>query len=883
MKLKDSTANSRVQVIAGKIWRNRKYHVLGAIVYTFLVLALGMHAYKSGFVTEAAMALVRENTRLVSKMIGGVLARPEHITIDIKYDNFQKLAYQRELALARGILTTSSADFVPGVIRYQDKAMKVNLRLKGDWIDHLRGDKWSFRIKVKGENTIWGMKEFSIQHPKTRNYLAEWVFHQALSREGLVGLRYNFINVTLNGKDLGVYALEEHFEKRLIEHNQMREGPIVKFNEDLLWDETAQQYSRFHAMGNGCGQFLSSHIDGFQSKKWLADSSRSALFAKAVYLLEAFRRGELKTSEVFDAQKLAKFFAIVDLVGAKHAALWHNARFYYNPITSLLEPIGFDADCGHPIETLIAMDGGAYMGNNASTLNNDYLAKIFTDEILCREYIKTLERISEPSYLDALFADASEEMGKNLNIIYSEFPSYDFSKEPLYQNQQYIKTVLNPVKGLHAFYNRALDGRLELQFGNTQWLPVEVLNVSYKDSLLFPTGKDSLIFFPTEKTILPAKYYTELMDYRQAGFTFPQGLAWSDTMITDLKVNYKILGASRTRAEAVFPWRGFDDRFVKEDFMRQHPNAEQFEFLTIDESNKRILIKPGAWNLSQNLIIPQGYQLICGEGTRLNLSRSALILSYSPLHFWGTEENPIVIHSADSTGQAFVVMKAQQKSILEYVTFDNLSNPSQKGWELTGAVYFYESPVDMAHCQFTNNRSEDGLNIVRSEFSIDQTLFSQTSSDAFDADFCKGKITNTSFINCGNDGIDVSGSLVELRNIFIDGAGDKGVSAGENSEVTGEQIKIKNAALAVAGKDMTKIKLHDISIVGGEIGFTVYQKKPEYGQASITATTVSIEQTSIPYLVEEQSILLVDGKTIAPSRKNVKDILYGVEYGKASR
>ena len=77
------------------------------------------------------------------------------------------------------------------------------------------------------------MKEFSIQHPKTRNYVYEWLFHEALKREDLLSLRYEFIDVTLNGKDLGTYALEESFEKRLIEHNGYREGPIVRFNEDL--------------------------------------------------------------------------------------------------------------------------------------------------------------------------------------------------------------------------------------------------------------------------------------------------------------------------------------------------------------------------------------------------------------------------------------------------------------------------------------------------------------------------------------------------------------------------------------------------------------------------------------------------------------------------
>ncbi|NJM95793.1 MAG: hypothetical protein HC792_06715 [Acaryochloridaceae cyanobacterium CSU_5_19] len=36
-------------------------------------------------------------------------------------------------------------------------------------------------------------------------------------REGLPALRYEFVNVIQNGKDMGIYALEEHFEKRLIE------------------------------------------------------------------------------------------------------------------------------------------------------------------------------------------------------------------------------------------------------------------------------------------------------------------------------------------------------------------------------------------------------------------------------------------------------------------------------------------------------------------------------------------------------------------------------------------------------------------------------------------------------------------------------------------
>jgi len=48
------------------------------------------------------------------------------------------------------------------------------------------------------------MKQFSIHHPNTRNYVYEWIFHQALKREGVLSLRYDFIEVTLNGKFLDI-------------------------------------------------------------------------------------------------------------------------------------------------------------------------------------------------------------------------------------------------------------------------------------------------------------------------------------------------------------------------------------------------------------------------------------------------------------------------------------------------------------------------------------------------------------------------------------------------------------------------------------------------------------------------------------------------------
>ena len=56
-----------------------------------------------------------------------------------------------------------------------------------------------------------------------------------------------------------------------------------------------------------------------------------------------------------------------------------------------------------------------------------------------------------------------------------------------------------------------------------------------------------------------------------------------------------------------------------------------------------------------------------------------------------------------------------------------------------------------------------------------------TQADAFDSDFCTGSIARCLFVNCGSDAIDVSGSVFEVADTRIEGTGDKGMSAGEDS------------------------------------------------------------------------------------------------------
>ncbi len=835
------------------------WRILFLIVNFLLICVLISIIFKTGFPNFRMKYFCRDQ---IKHLKARYKADPEQIRIDIKYKDFQKLAYKRKEAMHSGILCASSQDYVPATIRYKDKSVKVKIRLKGDWaMDNLEGEKWSFRVRLKGDNTFLGMQQFSLHHPRMRNYIYEWIFHQALKREKVLSLRYEFIKVILNGKNLGIYALEEHFDKQLMEHNQKREGIIIKFNEDILWEDRKEHFLYNRKSFTQLQSEFSSNIDAFKMNRILKNSYLYKQFFVAKNLLESFRMGKLPAHKVFDIEKLAKHFVIAEVMGGRHAMYWHNLRFYYNPIISLLEPIGFDSMSG----CKLGARGKDFRVELIEKSPDSFYGKIFDDLHFFEEYIKALGQISDTSYLDELFLDIDKNLKRNLNIIYSEFPYFHFSKGILYENQRDLRFILNPVKSILVYFHKSFKGYIELELGNIQSMPVEVLNVA---------DKDSVVLKPFKRVILRPKLRERLVEYKNVRFSFPENFIWSKEKIKDLVVNYKILGTDIIKQEKIFAWPHFDNNFVKNYFMRQKPNIHKFKFLDVNEKTKKIFIKPGIWNINQNLIISKGYMVIGKEGIQLNLSNSAKILSYSPIKLLGSEENPIVICSSNSTGQGIIVMNAGQESILKYVIFKNLSNPLQKGWELSGAVTFYNSPVNVQYCRFLNNNSEDVLNLIHSEFTIRKTFFSNILLDAIDVDFSNGEIIDCYFVDCGNDAIDVAGSVIRIQDVFIKGVGDKGLSVGENSWVTVKQVDIKNAKIAVASKDMSEVIVEQIKISNCEIGLAVYQKKSEFGPGFMEAVKLNMDKVSIPYLVENKSVMKIDGELIKVNKEDISEFLY---------
>ena len=131
--------------------------------------------------------------------------------------------------------------------------------------------------------------------------------------------------------------------------------------------------------------------------------------------------------------------------------------------------------------------------------------------------------------------------------------------------------------------------------------------------------------------------------------------------------------------------------------------------------------------------------------------------------------------------------------------------------------------------------------------------------------------------------MDFSGSKSEISGVTIDRVGDKGISAGEKSKVSGMGINILNTEIGITSKDLSDVELTGVQIKDTRLGIAVFQKKPEYGPAKIKITELDMENIDLNYLVGPNSSAVLNGKAVTRKESQVEDLLYGVEYGKSSK
>ena len=158
---------------------------------------------------------------------------------------------------------------------------------------------------------------------------------------------------------------------------------------------------------------------------------------------------------------------------------------------------------------------------------------------------------------------------------------------------------------------------------------------------------------------------------------------------------------------------------------------------------------------------------------------------------------------------------------------------------LTGCLNFYETSFEDTNILIRDGDCEDSLNIIKSNGYIDQIQVESAFADAIDIDFSNIKIRSVKVDKAGNDCFDVSGGKYFLNDMTLFNCADKGISVGEKSNLTADNVRVEVASIGVSSKDLSDTFILNANFLNTKNCYEAAQKKQEFGGARLEFTSLS--------------------------------------------
>lgn len=786
----------------------------------------------------------------------------ENIDLEISFKNMIILENLRnESILDRQLPPADKMPKVKTKIIYEGKKFDSDIRLKGDRIVHFNNkNKSSYKLELDKDQFLFGMKKFSLQKPRLRNYVHEWIFHELSKNEGLIKIKYNFINLSFNGDDMGLYVIEEGFGKELIERNKRRNGPIFGINEDVygLYDKPVFE---------------------IYNKKYWKKPENNLILNIASQKLHDFFQNKVELNDVFDLDKWAAYFAIIDLTATYHGALLKSVKLYYNPINGLFEPIPYDGHrlkpnyhkynlnydnrilidivqnpIGDEISGYTWLKKFFYKGENINqnfyNLYSEYLNKVsskkYIDDFLTKN-LKKIEKINSHIYADYFFYDNSRNYG--VGLYYFLLSDFEYHAENIrdklkLQERAQLLKIDNKNYLFKPFYK------------NYNKFIAKKLNCSNKNNFYnFDLSKNINNFNNTN--IILNNQNPDIVDD------------------VDFKCNYLILFDEFSNQEISLKVDHLNSKFYYENFNKK--NFENFKNFFVEVKNNTLNIKYNSTEIDMDVYIPKGYKVIIKPGQELILTNNAFIISNSPWLIDGKDQEVKIFGKADDPGGGILIGDTQELSKISNTKFSFLSGYNfKKNYEhiILGSINFHQTNVEVNNVTFENILSEDAINIFRSKFKIHDVKYKNIFSDAIDIDFSEGEIKNVNFADINNDAIDFSGSIVTVNNAYFENINDKLISAGEESIINIDQIKGKNSFAGVISKDGSKVYTQNIDFKDVKVPFAAYQKKNEYNYPFLEAKNFKISNFLTKPIKDSTAELIYDDEIVTMKLENIISLMY---------
>jgi len=737
-----------------------------------------------------------------------------HITYTDSVEAFFALVVPK--ALEQGIISKGLKKKQPATLGFKGRSFPAKIRLKGDWTDHIKPDKWSLRVNLQ-EGNVYDARKFSLQFPETRGGENERIFHEELRKRDILTTFYTYVHLYVNESYWGVFAFEEHFDEPLLERNARPSGPLLKFDEDGFW-ECKQQTAQYGE--DLCVEypiFDAARIRPFGKKKTFRDTVQVVRFNSARGILTDWRNGKIDKNKI-DLERFAEYYALCDAFGFYHGLQWHNQRFYYRAADGKIEPVAFD--CFSETNELIGKELLGQFDEHYDTVYFNELwfnYQLFTIPEFTAHYEMCMARYVEGEEWE--IENLPKEIHARLKGRVERIKSYN----------ELVKTrEIRPIPAYYAYeqwkkdypdltkkYSKKIPDQ---PLKNVQLVPVlkgEILSIrNYHPKSLKMIGyqlDSQMVWLVNGHDIVPNE--TVKFVYGHPKKVFARTSA-GDTISS--KVD-EIIPTSDSLGR-VGDWRNY------------------FEFIDEVWTWKNAIV-----SLNEKLILPKGNEFLMEE-SKVMFGEYGLIICYGNLSI---QQSSIRANETGNSGIHVIDgdLYLENSIIAGFKVLPKFSN---------GPIQVLNGDAKIYDTQVYNIEAEDAINFVNCEVFCRGLEIKNCSGDGLDLDFCSGQIIGGKIKACLGDGLDFSGSQVEINSINILGCLDKGLSVGERSTVKMAGSEISGCAFGIAVKDESVLRLEETKISNCETSINAFRKKPFYLAGGI----VSLIDSNIEVLVDEYSKII---------------------------
>jgi hypothetical protein len=168
---------------------------------------------------------------------------------------------------------------------------------------------------------------------------------------------------------------------------------------------------------------------------------------------------------------------------------------------------------------------------------------------------------------------------------------------------------------------------------------------------------------------------------------------------------------------------------------------------------------------------------------------------------------------------------------------------------------------------FLDNGPHQGIRLLESRFLLSNCAFSHTQASGLSSWLSAGRIQATTFTDCRGDSIRVVGGDVQIEDVSWKQIQGTALVIGENSQCLVTTSSIVESKTAMAVKDTSFIKGRRLTIRGCKVGILTCREKQEFGPSAGDLSGMKMESVETPYLIQDESILRVDGMELTPAQQ----------------